>query len=65
MQDISADRMYIRVALTIDKVHIKALDCRQIFTAMTEPGVCVWGGGYINCVVQLCEYFLTDDPGIR
>ena len=45
MQDIAADRVYIRVALTIDKVHIKALDYRQIFTAMTEPGVCVWGGG--------------------
>ena len=44
MQDIAADRMYIRVALTIDKVHIKALDCRQICTAMTEPG-CVFGGG--------------------
>ena len=57
MQDIAADRVYIRVALTIDKVHIKALDCRQICTAMTEPGVCV-GGGYINCVNR-------DDPGIR
>ena len=44
MQHIAADRMYIRVALTIDKVHIKALDCRQICTAMTEPG-CVFGGG--------------------
>ena len=61
MQDIVADRVYIRVALTIDKVHIKALDYRQICTAVTEPVcvcVCVGGGVYITVWFN-CDYFLS------